>query len=76
MKTISLAIDDVIFEETETILSKDKKLRNRYINEALKYYNQIQKKIILENRLKNESHAVQESSLEVLREFENCDIYA
>jgi hypothetical protein len=74
MKTISLAIDDVIFEETETILSKDKKPRNRYINEALKYYNQIQKKILLENRLRNESYAVQESSMEVLREFEAIEL--
>jgi len=41
MKTVSLKIDDSIFGETENILSKIKKPRNRYINEALEYYNKI-----------------------------------
>ncbi|MDZ7722162.1 MAG: hypothetical protein U5R06_04860 [candidate division KSB1 bacterium] len=35
MKTISLKIDDAIFEDTENIVSDLKKPRNRYINEAL-----------------------------------------
>jgi hypothetical protein len=32
MKTVSLKIDDSIFGETEKILSRIKKPRNRYIN--------------------------------------------
>ena len=39
MKTISLKIDDSIFGETEKIVSRIKKPRNRYINEAIEYYN-------------------------------------
>ena len=35
MKNVSLKIDDTIFDETEKILLKIKKPRNRYINEAL-----------------------------------------
>ena len=73
MKTVSLKIDDSIFGETEKILSRIKKTRNRYINDALDYYNRHQRRIILEKRLKNESEMVREESLSVLNEFERID---
>jgi len=73
MKTVSLKIDDSIFVETEVILSRIKKPRNRYINEALEYYNKIQRHKILENRLKKESSLVKTESLSVLNEFEEID---
>jgi len=73
MKNISLKLDDSIFGETEKILSKIKKPRNRYINEALEFYNKLQKRLILEKRLKKESELVKSDSLEVLKEFENID---
>ena len=41
MKTLSLKLDDNIFDETEDVLTKVKKTRNRYINEAVDYYNSI-----------------------------------
>ncbi len=47
MKNVSLKIDDSIFGETEKILSRIKKPRNIYINEALDYYNLLQKRILL-----------------------------
>jgi len=73
MKTVSLKIDDSIFGETEKILSRIKKPRNRYINEALEYYNRIQKRMILEKQLKKESELVKMDSLSVLKEFEDID---
>lgn len=73
MKTISLKIDELIFEETEKILSTGKKPRNRYINEALEHYNRMQKRILLEKALKKESKAVRTSSEEVLKAFEKID---
>ena len=73
MKTVSLKIDDSIFEETENILSRVKNSRNRYINEALAYYNQVQKRIILEKKLKKESEIVKSDSMSVLKEFEDID---
>jgi hypothetical protein len=73
MKTVSLKIDDSIFSETEVILSKIKKPRNRYINEALYYYNKIQRRKILESKLKKESALVKDESLSVLNEFEEID---
>ncbi len=73
MKNISLKLDDSVFGETEKILSRLKKPRNRYINEALEFYNRLQKRLILEKRLKKESGLVSADSLNVLKEFENID---
>ena len=73
MKTVSLKIDDSIFGETEKILSRLRKSRNRYINEALEYYNRIQSRSLLEDRLKIESDLVKEESMSVLKDFEEID---
>jgi len=73
MKTVSLKIDDSIFGETEKILSKMKKPRNRYINEAIDYYNKLQRRLIIEKRLKKESELVKGDSMTVLKEFEDID---
>lgn len=73
MKTVSLKIDDSIFGETEKILSRINKPRNRYINEAIDYYNRLQRRLILEKRLKSESTLVKKDSLTVLKDFERID---
>lgn len=73
MKTLSLKLDDNIFEETEELLGKINKTRNRYINEALEYYNKIQKKRILDKILIAESKMVSKESMNVLSEFEKMD---
>jgi hypothetical protein len=73
MKTVSLKIDDSIFSETEKILVRIKKTRNRYINDALDFYNRHQRRMILEKRLKTESDLVKNESLSVLNEFEHID---
>lgn len=73
MKNVSLKIDDSIFSETEKILSKLKKPRNRYINEAIEYYNRLQARLILEKKLKKESAMVKEDSAVILKEFEEID---
>ena len=73
MKTVSLKIDDSIFGETEKILSRINKPRNRYINEALDYYNRLQRRLILEKRLERESQLVKKDSMSVLKDFEEID---
>ena len=75
MKTLSLKLDDIVYEETEQLLEKIKKPRNRYINEALQYYNRIQKRKIISKLLILESKLVSEESMTVLNEFENLDEY-
>lgn len=73
MKNISLKIEESIFGETEKIIGQIRKPRNRYINEALEYYNKIQNRLLLEEKLKKESGLVKNESLKVLEEFEEID---
>ena len=71
MKTLSLKLDDNIFNETEIVLTKVKKSRNRYINEAVAYYNRINKRNLISRKLSKESKLVKKESLLVLSEFES-----
>lgn len=70
MKTLSLKLDDEIFDETEELTAKLKLARNRYINEAVNIYNQYNKRRLLKKQLLKESKLTMEDSMEVLREFE------
>ena len=73
MKTVSLKINDSIFEETEKILSRMSIPRSRYITEAIEYYNKVQKRQILKKKLKAESELVKKESKTILTEFEKID---
>lgn len=73
MKNLSLKMDDEVFQETESMLLKVKKTRNRYINEAVQFYNMVQKRKILSKQLKKESKLVRNESMKILEEFENLD---
>jgi len=73
MKSVSLKIDDSIFIETEKILYRNKTPRNKYINDALSYYNRFQKRALLEQKLEQESKCVSLDSMVVLKEFEGLD---
>lgn len=70
MKTISLKIEDNNFSEIENILSKLKKPPNRYINEAIEYYNKFQKRKLLQEKLELESELGKNQSMKILNEFE------
>ena len=50
-----------------------KKPHNRYINDGVRYHNNIQNRLLLEKVLQRESQTVAASSIEVLREFECID---
>lgn len=63
-------MDDHVYHETEKILKKVSTTRNRYINEAIAFYNLLQQRKILKNKLMTESKAVREESMLVLAEFE------
>ena len=73
MKTLSLKLDDSVFSETEQVINHIKKSRNRYINEALDYYNKVQKRKLLASQLEKESKLVMDESITVLHEFEMID---
>jgi len=70
MKTLSLKLEDQIFNDAEEVISEVRKNRNRYINEAVDYYNHYNKRKILATKLAKESKLVQEESMSVLAEFE------
>jgi len=71
MKNLSLKMDDAVFQETERMISKLRKNRNRYINEAVKFYNMVQNRKLLAKQLVKESKLVKEESMNVLAEFES-----
>jgi metal-responsive CopG/Arc/MetJ family transcriptional regulator len=70
MKILSLKLDDNIFKETESVISRIKKSRNRYINEAVAYYNKINKRKLIAQKLAEESKLVSKESIKILAEFE------
>ena len=70
MKTLSLKLDDKIFDEAEEITSQLKLARNRYINEAVSIYNLFNKRQLLKKQLNKESKAISKDSMDILAEFE------
>lgn len=73
MKNLSLKLEEHIYSETENLIGKLRKSRNRYINEALEYYNKIQKRKLLAEQLEKESKIVASDSMEVLGDFEQIE---
>lgn len=55
MKAISLKLEQTIFEDVERIVGQKSISRNKYINDALEFYNKIQKRELIEKKLKAES---------------------
>ena len=70
MKTLSLKLDDKIFNEAEEITSKLKLARNRYINEAVDIYNLYNRRRLLKKQLTKESKLTGKDALDILHEFE------
>jgi hypothetical protein len=70
MKTLSLKLDDEIFDEAEKITSSLKLARNRYINEAVNIYNLFNKRRLLKTQLEKESKLTRKDSMDILHEFE------
>ncbi len=73
MKAISLQLDDKIFADTENLLKNKKISRNKYINEALAYYNAFNERQDLAKQLKYESKLVGKHSLEIAQELNELD---
>jgi hypothetical protein len=73
MKNLSLKLEDNIFQETEKIVHQVNKSRNRYINEAIEFYNRLNRRSLLAKQLGKESNLVALDSMEVLAEFERLN---
>ena len=72
-KVLTLKLKDEIFEAVEKVLKKEGIPRNRYINNAIDYYNKLSRRRILKTQHLTEAELVQDSSLEVLEEFEQFE---
>ena len=70
MKLLSLKLDEPIFMETEEILKEKGIPRNRYINEALDFYNRYHKRKKIAKAFDKASALVRESSMEINAEFD------
>lgn len=70
MKSISLKVNEPVFQEMEKILENVQVSRNKYINEAIEYYNALQDRLLLEKQLLQESALISADSMAVLHEFE------
>jgi hypothetical protein len=70
MKTLSLKLDDQIFDDAEELTAKLKLPRNRYINEAVSIYNLFNKRRLLKSQLVKESKLTSKDSMDILHEFE------
>ncbi|NCT95263.1 MAG: hypothetical protein GXC72_12620 [Chitinophagaceae bacterium] len=70
MKTISLELEDMIFEDTVKITASLQVDRNRYMNDAVRLYNSYQKRQLLKRKLQRDSLLGQAESMAILEEFE------
>jgi predicted transcriptional regulator len=73
MKAVPLKLDDSLFQEVEKITKALQTPRNRYINKAVEYYNQVVKRELLAKQLAEESLLCREESMRLLTEFEGVD---
>ncbi len=72
-KSLSLKLKDDIFGETEDIIDIIHIPRNAYINQAINFFNKLNKRRILKSKLHKESKLVGSESLAVLKEFEKFE---
>lgn len=73
MKVLSLKLKDEVFEEAEKMIKHVNISRNGYINEAIEFYNKLNRRKYLAHQLKNESRLGREESLKVLKDLEFID---
>lgn len=73
MKKVSFKMEDKVFGEMEEILSILKKPRDNYLNEAIAFYNKVQKREILEQKLRLDADLLKDNSLAALKDFEDIN---
>ena len=66
--------NESIFNDTEEISAKLNVTRNRYINEAVDWYNQVNKRRLLQTQLEKESRLTSNDSMDILQEFEQISL--
>ncbi len=72
-KVLSLKIKGEIFEDVETITKALQMPRNAYINEALSFYNEFNRRKGLRKKLLKESLLTRKNSMDILSEMEKLE---
>lgn len=70
MKMLSLKLRDEVFDEVEEVIKKFKVPRNTYINEALAFYNKVNRRRLLKKKLAAEVSLAKASALTELGEWD------
>ena len=73
MKVLSLKLREDVFDEVQSVVKKIHIPRNAYINQALLFFNKLNKRKLFRKKLGQESLAVRTVSLEVLGEMEKLE---
>ena len=68
--SISLNIRENLFNETEKLRRQLNMARTAYINEAIKYFNEANRRDLIKKRLEFESKLVSKESKKILKEME------
>ena len=74
MKSLSLNLAEAILAETDAIVKQESISRNKYISDAITYYNKLKNRKKLSEKMKKATTIIGSSSLDVLQEFEDIDI--
>jgi hypothetical protein len=72
-KVLSLKIKGDVFEDVERMTRQLKMPRNAYINEALGFYNDFNRRKTMRKKLQMESFLTRKGSMEVLAELEKLE---
>ncbi len=70
MKILSLKLQEPLYLELESLIAQLQKNRNAYLNEAVEYYNKVQRRRLLEKQLEEECLLVKDADYEVFKEME------
>jgi hypothetical protein len=70
MVNLSLKLDEEVFSEVERNLKLLKISRNAYINEALNFFNKLNKKKEIRQLIKEDIKKLGNADMEVLNDFE------
>ena len=73
MKSLSLKLDQDIYDTAQKFVKELGLSRNRYINQAVKEYNKQNYRRWLEEQFKKASLECREESMKTLKEFESID---
>ncbi len=69
-KALSLKLEDSVFEEAESLLKRIKVPRNAFINQAVAFYTKLQKKMLMQKKLKKDVLRLQKETSDFIKNFE------